>query len=178
MYTPIDTTPGRFVRRARHDLPVVYLAEDEPDLREVLTALLTREGFVVRAAADGAQLFDWLFRRRDRGVRLPDVIVTDHRMPGYCSLDILQCLAELQWTVPVIVLTAFGPEMRGLAMAYGAKTVLDKPFDPEALCEVTKGCINWDVRRLRERGSALPRGDGRERRGARHSHVRSPGIRG
>ena len=178
MFTPIDTTPERFVRRARHDLPVVYLAEDEPDLREALTALLTREGFVVRAAADGAQLFDWLFRRRDRGVRLPDVIVTDHRMPGYCSLDILQCLAELQWTVPVLVLTAFGPEVRGLAMAYGARTVLDKPFDPETLCDVTKACINWDVRRLRERGSAPLRGDGREWREPSGPSVRTPGIRG
>jgi len=155
MYTPMETMRERPVRRDRHDLPVVYLAEDEPDLREAITALLTRQGLVVRAASDGTQLFDWLFRRRDRGMRLPDVIVTDHRMPGYCSLDILQCLGELQWTVPVIVLTAFGPEVRRLAMAYGARTVLDKPFDPEQLCGATMTCINWDVRRLPGRA---PRG--------------------
>jgi DNA-binding response OmpR family regulator len=153
MYTPIDIMQKRPARRHRHDLPVVYLAEDDPDLREAITALLTRAGLVVRAASDGAQLFDWLFRRRDRGARLPDVIVTDHRMPGYCSLDILQALTELQWTVPVIVLTAFGPEVRSLAMSYGARTVLDKPFDPDVLCRATKGCINWDVRRLPERAS-------------------------
>jgi DNA-binding response OmpR family regulator len=153
MYTPIEIMRNRSVRRYRHFLPVVYLAEDDPDLREALTTVLTRKGLVVRAASDGMQLFDWLFRRRDRGTRLPDVIVTDHRMPGYCSLDILQCLVERQWTIPVIVLTAFGPEVRGLAMAYGARTVLDKPFDPEALCEATMGCINWDVRRLPERAS-------------------------
>jgi len=176
MYTPIEPMNDRLARRDRNDLPVVYLAEDEPDLREALISLLTRDGLVVRAAADGMQLFEWLFRRRDRGVRLPDVIVTDHRMPGYCSLDILQCLVELQWTIPVVVLTAFGHEVRRLAMAYGARAVLDKPFDPDALRDATMRCINWQVRRLPDRvGKALherawewrttgrpgrPRGDG------------------
>jgi DNA-binding NtrC family response regulator len=144
----MQSTPAR---AQQHDFPVVYLAEDEPDVREALTMLLTREGLVVRAARDGTQLFDWLFCRRGRGTRLPDVIVTDHRMPGYCSLDILQCLAELQWTIPVIVLTAYGSEVRSLAMAYGARVVLDKPFDPDELREITMTCINWDVRRLRDR---------------------------
>jgi CheY-like chemotaxis protein len=153
MYTPLESIQARSARRCRHDLPVVYLAEDDPDLREALTTVLTREGLVVRAACDGAQLFDWLFRRRDRSTRLPDVIVTDHRMPGYCSLDILECLAEHRLTIPVIVLTAFAPEVRELAMGYGAQTVLDKPFDTEALREATMRSINWDVRRLRDRAS-------------------------
>ncbi|MCX4246838.1 response regulator [Paraliomyxa miuraensis] len=129
---------------------MIYLAEDEPDIRESLTTLLTHEGFVVRAALDGIQLFDWLFRQRGRSARLPDVIITDHRMPGYTSLDILDCLAELQWTIPVIVLTGFGPEIRDLAKAHGATAVFDKPFDPDTLRDATMTCINWDVRRLRE----------------------------
>lgn len=149
MYTPTETISPRATRRLQHDLPVVYLAEDEPDIREALTTLLTHEGLVVRAALDGTQLFDWLFRHHGRGARLPDVIITDHRMPGYTSLDILDCLTEVHWTIPVIVLTAYGPEVRNLAKAHGAALVLDKPFDPDELCNTTMNYINWDVRQLR-----------------------------
>jgi DNA-binding response OmpR family regulator len=129
--------------------PIVYLAEDDDDIRETMSALLVHDGFEVRAAPDGAMLFDWLFRERGPGARLPDVIVTDHRMPGYCALDILESLSEIQWTIPVIVITAYGSEVRSLAMAYGAQAVFEKPFDPDELRVTAMACVDWGQRRIR-----------------------------
>ncbi|MCA9651661.1 MAG: response regulator [Myxococcales bacterium] len=131
--------------------PVIYLAEDDDDIRETLAALFAHDGFLVRAAPDGQHLFDWLFRERGPGMRTPDVIVTDHRMPGYCSLDILDCLAEIKWTIPVIVITAYGAEVRSMARSHGAQAVLEKPFEPDDLRLAAMHCVNWRTRKLRPR---------------------------
>jgi DNA-binding NtrC family response regulator len=131
--------------------PVVYLAEDDDEIRETLASLLEYDGHCVRTASDGIQIFDWLFRDRLPAARLPDVIVTDHRMPGYSSLDILAALEELQWTIPVVVITAFGWEVRSLARAHGACAIFEKPFEPDALRLAVMHCINWRVRRVRPR---------------------------
>lgn len=159
MYTPIEIPKRRVMPRPGHEEPIVYLAEDDLDLREALTAIFIHDGFVVRSAPDGTTLFDWLFRDRSEDSRLPDVIITDHRMPGYCSLDILDGLAEMQWSIPVIVITAYGPEVRNLARAHGASVVFEKPFDPDELCFAVDTCINWEVRRPRPRlvGGCPPR---------------------
>jgi DNA-binding NtrC family response regulator len=124
--------------------PLVYLAEDDDDIREALAALFAHDGFAVRAAHDGTHLYNWLFREFGPGTRAPDVIVTDHRMPGYCSLDILECLAERHWSVPVIVITAYGAEVRGLARMHGACAVFEKPFEPDDLRIATMHCVRWD----------------------------------
>lgn len=149
MHTSANIMGKLFIQRHHELPPVVYLAEDDRETRESITALLEEEGFVVRAASDGAELFEWLFCESDGGPCLPDVIITNQRMPGYSALDILDCLAEMRWTIPVIVLTGYASEVRSLARAYGARAVLDKPFDSEQLLGIARGCINWDVRWLR-----------------------------
>jgi DNA-binding NtrC family response regulator len=152
--------------------PVVYLAEDDDDVRESLTALFSHDGFEVRAAPDGTLLFEWLFRKRGPGMPLPDVIVTDHRMPGYCSLDILECLSEIQCKIPVIVITAYGSEVRSMALANGAHEVFEKPFDPDDLRMAVLDCIDWGAcRPLPEREEAAGRALGAMARQAIASSV-------
>jgi len=144
----LDNRRRTSICRGPEEPPVVYLAEDDDDIREALTALFSHDGFEVRAAPDGALLFDWLFRKRGPGVHLPDVIVTDHRMPGHCGLDILELMTEIQCRIPVIMITAYGSEVRSLALAHGAHDVFEKPFDPDDLRMAVLDCVDWGTRRL------------------------------
>ena len=132
--TPIGGVPSRAG-------PLVYLAEDDDNIRDLLTELFVHEGFRVRAAATGGQMFDWLFREAGPGAVIPDVIVTDHRMPGYCGLDLMDGLHEIQWSIPVIVITAYGPEVRQAAKDRGAHAVFDKPISADELRAAIRACL-------------------------------------
>ena len=79
---------------------------------------------------------------------MPDAIVTDHRMPLRSSIDLLLELNRKGWHVPVILVTAFGSEVRQLADALGAAAVLDKPFDLDDLRMEVIAAIDWTHRRL------------------------------
>jgi DNA-binding NtrC family response regulator len=154
--TDIELERGPAARLSSGTRPLIYLAEDDDDLRITLAELFAYDGFAVRAAPDGGTIFDWLFRERRPCMRLPDVIVTDHRMPGYCALDILECLVEVQWTIPVIVITAYGPELRSMARALGACAVFEKPFDPDALRRATQLCVDHEFPRPKPKRGFIP----------------------
>jgi CheY-like chemotaxis protein len=110
----------------------MVIADDDPDILAALCAIFRRDGFEVTALGDGERLVRHLERARDRAC-LPDVIIVDHRMPGYCGGDIVQALYEEGWPVPVILMTAFGSEVTARARQAGAVAVFDKPFDPDDL---------------------------------------------
>jgi len=109
-------------------VPTILLAEDDDDLRALLADELVRNGFDVIATANGADAMTSLdIAFWSRGAwRLPDVLVTDLRMPtcdGYKLLEYAQYL-------PAIAITAFGDtRARWAARRAGARYVLDKPFD-------------------------------------------------
>ena len=117
------------------DRPRILLAEDDDELRWSLTDVLDRAGFDVFAVANGFDFLDVVSARIDEGIG-PTVqaIVTDIRMPGFNTFNILAGLHELGCGPPVIVMSAFGDEdMRARARSIGAVAFLDKPFDIRAL---------------------------------------------
>ena len=113
----------------------VLVAEDDPDMRRLVAAVLRGAGHRVVEATDGLQILD----RIDSTIcsarpHLFDVIVTDVHMPGLSGLDVLAALRCTRWTTPVILITAFGDEeTRSEARALGAIDILDKPFNPDNL---------------------------------------------
>jgi CheY-like chemotaxis protein len=113
----------------------VLVAEDDPDMRRLVAAILRGAGHRVVEATDGMQILDriestiWSVRPH-----VFDVIVTDVHMPGLSGLDVLAALRCTRWTTPVILVTAFGDdETRSEARALGAIDVIDKPFNPDEL---------------------------------------------
>lgn len=109
---------------------VVLLAEDDPDMRQLLGDTLRDDGYLVREAADGVELVDFLARKTTGGQgELPDLVVSDIRMPGHTGMEVLTSLRQEFWALPVILITAFGdPETHNEARRLGAAAVLDKPF--------------------------------------------------
>jgi two-component system, response regulator, stage 0 sporulation protein F len=114
----------------------ILIAEDDPELRSLLSMVLTEDGHLVDEVADGRQFVDVLACLYDDGIPVDiyGLIISDIRMPGFSGLDVLSALRCLRSHVPVIIITAFGDETtRRLALGLGALAVLEKPFDLDEL---------------------------------------------
>ena len=80
----------------------ILIVDDEKGLREVLSIMLKRAGYVVTEASDGEEAIGHL------GKEIFDLVITDLRMPGPSGLDLLEAVRGLAPDVPVIRLTAYG----------------------------------------------------------------------
>lgn len=103
------------------------MIDDEPRVRQVVSAYLEREGFRVDQAADAAEA------RALLAGSPPDLVVLDVMFPGASGLDLL---AEMRETseLPVILLTARAEESDRVAgLELGADDYVVKPFSPREL---------------------------------------------
>lgn len=110
----------------------VLLIEDEPNIAEAISFLLTRDGLRVSHAAEGATALALLAADR------PDLVVLDHMLPGMSGLEILTAIraAPDSRDLPVMMLTARGRD-REMAERAGADRFMTKPFsNAEILAEV------------------------------------------
>jgi DNA-binding response OmpR family regulator len=121
-------------RRSRQDPLRIVLAEDDDEIRWGLISLMVQRGWMVYAAPHGADLLDYLASSMLEHLSpLPDVIISDVRMPGFNGLGILEGLRGAGWLTPFIIITAFGDsDTRACAARLQAK-VFDKPIDAERL---------------------------------------------
>ncbi len=108
--------------------PRLLLVEDDPQLSEMLAALLTEEGYVVVVAGDG-----------QRGLHLGlaqtfDLLVLDRGLPAIEGLELLTRLRRAGVHTPTLVLSALGnPADRIQGLDAGAEDYLGKPFDIDEL---------------------------------------------
>jgi len=102
----------------------ILIADDEPNLRRVLTAQLQRDGYEVHAVEDGEQAVAAL------GEHHIDVVISDLRMPKLNGMDLLKHVSQQHPDVPVIMITAHGTLDTAVeAMKLGAYDFVTKPFD-------------------------------------------------
>ena len=106
----------------------ILVAEDDRDIRDLITFTLQYAGHEVVSVTDGTQAVEMA------RVEVPDLIVMDVRMPGMTGYEACRLLKESGPTrhVPVVFLSAKGQEQevqRGLE-AGGTDYIL-KPFVPE-----------------------------------------------
>ncbi len=107
--------------------PRILVADDEPNLRRVLAAILSREGYDVTQAADGAEALELL----DSEV---DVVITDLKMPRVDGMEVLRTASKEHPAVPVIMITAFGSIDNAVAaVKAGAFDFIEKPFEQEQI---------------------------------------------
>ncbi len=106
----------------------VLVVEDDTDIREQLIDTLQSSGYIVDAAADGAQ---GLYFALEYPV---DIAIVDLGLPEVSGLDIIKQLRESGKDYPVIILTArtrWQNRVEGLEA--GADDYVDKPFHHEEL---------------------------------------------
>lgn len=137
MYDPVSASKPWRVSRAEHrplhDPPRVLVVEDDPDIRRLVVHALRRDGYEVHEAEDGHELLvDVTSPNAHAGTEV-DLIISDVRMPICTGLQMLEALRNASWTVPVILMTAFGdPETRKSADELGA-VIFNKPFSLDDL---------------------------------------------
>ncbi|MFP6806692.1 MAG: response regulator transcription factor [Pseudomonadales bacterium] len=108
----------------------IVVVEDEPDILELLSYNLKREGFEVLVALDGAKGMSLIQKIR------PDLVLLDLMLPGIGGLDICRQLKADSATqqIPIIMVTAKGEESDlVLGLGIGADDYVAKPFSPKEL---------------------------------------------
>ena len=103
---------------------LILIAEDEPEIAEILDAYLTREGLRTYQAADGQTAID------AHAALKPDLVLLDVRMPVRDGWEVLGELRR-RGSTPIIMLTALDQvidRLQGLRL--GADDYIVKPFNP------------------------------------------------
>jgi two-component system phosphate regulon response regulator PhoB len=127
---------------------VILIIEDDPDIQELLSISMTREGWKLIQAKTGEEGLDYLKRNQ------VNCILLDIMLPGADGLRILKKIKEIERCrgVPVIMTTARGEEadiITGLEL--GADDYVVKPYSPKVLI----ARIRAGLRRLEEKGTGV-----------------------
>ncbi len=114
----------------------ILVVDDEEIMREILEALLTREGYRVQLAASG-----------EEGIELArtapfDAAVVDVMMPGIDGIATLEELRKIDDDLPVVMITAFASvETAIAAMKRGAFDYITKPFKNDEVLVVVRNAV-------------------------------------
>jgi len=117
----------------------LLLVDDEPGLREAVSAYLEDSGFTVKVSANAQDA--WQSMETDR----PDLIISDIMMPQVNGYEFLQKVRsdERFVNLPVIFLTARGMTSdRIKGYQTGVDAYIPKPFDPEELVAVVQNLLS------------------------------------
>ena len=140
-------------------MALVFVIEDDADLREVVRINLELEGHRVRTAADGPEALAAL-----EGDLRPDLVLLDLTMPGLDGWEVLRRLkahpAPAVAATPVVLLTGRASELDRIRGGIeGAVRYLTKPVEMAVLTRVVADALEADepTARLAAQTSALQR---------------------
>jgi DNA-binding NtrC family response regulator len=125
----------------------VLIVDDEPDMRMLLSKILAKKGgYDVRQAASGGQGIEivqsWL----------PDVVLTDVKMPGMDGVEFFGRLKEIDPTITTIIMTGYGTvEMAVQTLKNGVYDFFQKPFDNDRILHAVARAMER-TELLREKG--------------------------
>lgn len=121
--------------RALPDAQIV-ICDDDPDLRQLLSAFLGDHGYFVATAANGRDL-----DRLMAGPTAIDLVILDVMMPGQSGREVCRNLRAYS-NVPILMLTALGDEHdRVVGLEMGADDYMAKPFGPNELLARVKALL-------------------------------------
>jgi phosphate regulon transcriptional regulator PhoB len=122
----------------------IIVVDDEPDLINLVSYNLRKEGFHVSSASDGEEALDTI-RKGDF-----NLIILDLMLPGIQGMELCRILKSSVDTasIPIIMLTAKSEELdKVLGLEMGADDYVTKPFSPRELIARIKAVL----RRVHER---------------------------
>lgn len=119
------------------DSPVALVVDDDRSVVKVLSETLRRKGFAVVAAYDGLEAIASLEQR------LPDIIVTDLRMPKMDGYDLIKRVKTThQWAaIPILVMTGHRLDRSRIDVLHLATQYMRKPFSPELIADEVEALL-------------------------------------
>jgi CheY-like chemotaxis protein len=109
----------------------ILVIDDEPLLRSTVVTILTRAGFGVEEAPDGAAGIAMFHKNQ------PDMVITDLFMPNRDGIEVVMELKRSYPHTKILAMTGGGQmqmmELASAAKSLGATHILYKPFDKESL---------------------------------------------
>ncbi|MEP2782857.1 MAG: sigma-54 dependent transcriptional regulator [Pseudoruegeria sp.] len=125
----------------------ILVVDDDREMRTSMVHLLTSAGYTVAVAQDGATALA-LVRQA-----VPDVILSDVRMPGMDGLALQKALAEFCGS-PIVLFSAHADiPMAVEAIQNGAYNFLEKPFDPRRMLTLLGNAVR--MKRLQDSAARL-----------------------
>jgi two-component system nitrogen regulation response regulator GlnG len=119
----------------------VWIIDDDRSIRWVFEKALTRENIAFKAFSSAQEALAAL------ETEVPQVVVSDIRMPGESGLDLLQRAKERHPSLPVIIMTAYSDlESAVTAFQGGAYEYLPKPFDVDHAVELIRRAMDESAR--------------------------------
>lgn len=123
----------------------ILVIDDEPNLRMVLSTMLSRAGFEVFCFESFSAAKETL------NTENLDIVLTDLQMPNETGMDVLAYCQHYSPDLPVILITAFGTVERAVsALKAGAFDFILKPFDQTELFRVIEKAMQSRKRRRKE----------------------------
>ena len=104
---------------------LIYYADDEKHIRELIEAFLVQEGYEVKTFADGRGILDACKKK------MPDLVIVDILMPGVDGLSVCHSLRTMSSELPIIIVSAKdSPYDRVTGFSAGSSDYMVKPFLP------------------------------------------------
>lgn len=129
----------------------VLIADDEPRIRKIISLLLAKEGYEVKAVTNGKEAVNEATQFQ------PDVILLDQQMPVMTGTEALEKIQAVRPHQVVILVTAFGTISLAVdAVKKGAYDFIEKPFDNDDLLLKVKRAmehshLKGELRQLKKR---------------------------
>ena len=116
---------------------MIYVVDDDYDVRTSLRFLLETEGFEVRTFRSGSALLGSSTRNR------ADCLVIDYKMAELDGLELVQRLRRLQVSTPIILITGYpDADISAKASSAGVRQVLLKPNLEDSLIDCVRNAID------------------------------------
>jgi two-component system, OmpR family, response regulator len=115
----------------------VLIADDDPDIRDLVEFKLTQSGYAVEAVGDGLAAWESFQAQR------PALVILDVMMPGLSGIDVLRKIRDSEnGAVPVLLLSAKSRDSDvDTGFAVGADDYVIKPFSPRELLHRVNGML-------------------------------------
>ena len=107
--------------------PKVLVVDDEPQIRTLLKATLTRAGYAVVEAANGREALN------AKSIDKPDLVLLDLGLPDRDGLELVTLLRQEPRTALIVISARDQTDQKVAALDLGADDYVTKPFDTEEL---------------------------------------------
>ena len=130
----------------------ILIVDDEPDIRNLMSGILTDEGFTCRVASTGEKTLEEI------SIRQPNLLILDVWLgdPKYDGLKILEVIKKTNPDLPIVMISGHGTvETAVSAIRLGAYDFIEKPFKTDRLLLIVSraleaACLRRENRHLKE----------------------------